>query len=266
MRPCLSTLGCPDWTTVQILDCVRELRFEGIEIRGLEGEMLLPESAHLQPGSDFLGGLASAGCSVAVLGSSAAFARPEEALQECRLFVECAAAIGCPIVRVFGGGVSEGCDLGEAAKGFAPALREACEMASDHGVTIGLETHDAWCRGDECALILDAVDHPSLCIVWDTHHSYRHGEALADTVAAIGNRLVHVHLKDSVARQGEVKHTLFGEGDLPLREILQVLRTHGYEGFVSLEWEKRWHPELPEPEVAFPQFRSKLEELLGQLA
>src|SRR5438552_1683679 len=28
----------------------------------------------------------------------------------------------------------------------------------------------------------------------------------------------------------------------------------GYRGFYSFEWEKRWHPEIEEPEVAFAQY------------
>jgi len=30
----------------------------------------------------------------------------------------------------------------------------------------------------------------------------------------------------------------------------------GYKGFYSFEWEKRWHPEIEEPEVAFAQYAS----------
>jgi fatty-acyl-CoA synthase len=44
-----------------------------------------------------------------------------------------------------------------------------------------------------------------------------------------------------------------GEGDVPVREMLALLIGGGYDGWVSVEWEKRWHPELGEPEVALPQ-------------
>ncbi len=110
MKACFSTLGCPDWTTRQILAALRGIGFAGLEVRGLEGEMNVPASPHLQPGSDFLRGLADSGCRVAVLGSSASFSRPDEALEECRAYVLAAAAIGCPIVRVFGGNLPEGRD------------------------------------------------------------------------------------------------------------------------------------------------------------
>jgi hypothetical protein len=31
-------------------------------------------------------------------------------------------------------------------------------------------------------------------------------------------------------------------------------RRSDYRGFVSFEWEKRWHAQIPEPEVALPHF------------
>jgi hypothetical protein len=31
---------------------------------------------------------------------------------------------------------------------------------------------------------------------------------------------------------------------------------------VSFEWEKRWHPELPDPEVALPHFMEEIRKAL----
>ena len=35
---------------------------------------------------------------------------------------------------------------------------------------------------------------------------------------------------------------------------MNALRRLTYEGYVSFEWEKYWHPEIEEPEVALPDF------------
>jgi sugar phosphate isomerase/epimerase len=249
----------------QILDCIRDLRFEGVEIRGLEGEMWVPASPHLRPGSDFLAELHRLGCVVACLGSSASFGKPDAAVEEWKAYIEAASAIGCKLVRVFGGQLPEGMDRAQAARAMAPALREACDFAAQRGVFVGLETHDAWCRCDQVAMILEAADHPALKVIWDCHHSLRQGETPGQSLAAVGDALVHVHLKDGFMVDGKAQYRLFGEGDLPLREVLQTLKDAGYEGYLSLEWEKKWHPNLPEPEVAFPQFRRKLDELLASL-
>ncbi|MDI9583857.1 MAG: sugar phosphate isomerase/epimerase family protein [Acidobacteriota bacterium] len=265
MKPCFSTLGCPGWSVERVLQAIGEWGYEGIELRGLENEMHLPDSPHLAPGSTFLTRLAESGCDLVVLGSSASFARTDAAEKECEAYVRLAAATGAPIVRVFGGGLPEDASRQHAVELLAPSLRRMCDLAGAMGVTIGLETHDAWCRGDECALILDAVDHPALGIVWDAHHSIRHGETPDQTLRAVGDRIIHVHLKDGFWQDGKARYTLFGEGDLPLRQVLQCLKNAGYKGYLSLEWEKKWHPELQGPEVAFPQYASKLKEMLADL-
>jgi len=60
--------------------------------------------------------------------------------------------------------------------------------------------------------------------------------------------------------------TLLGEGHVPIRDILAVLPTLGYAGWLSVEWEKKWYPDLAEPELALPQHATLLREYLASLA
>jgi fatty-acyl-CoA synthase len=53
-----------------------------------------------------------------------------------------------------------------------------------------------------------------------------------------------------------------GEGEVPVREQLKVLEQYGYNGYVSVEWEKKWHPEIAEPEIALPQHIAWLKSVL----
>ena len=46
-------------------------------------------------------------------------------------------------------------------------------------------------------------------------------------------------------------------------KALSVLRELNYNGYVSFEWEKYWHPEIEEPEVALPDFIRAIREVLG---
>jgi len=39
---------------------------------------------------------------------------------------------------------------------------------------------------------------------------------------------------------------------VPIKEALEVLKTHNYDGWLTYEWEKRWHPELPGADEALP--------------
>ncbi len=45
-----------------------------------------------------------------------------------------------------------------------------------------------------------------------------------------------------------------GRGEFPGGRALSILHALRYEGWVSFEWEKKWHPEIAPPEVALPHF------------
>ena len=85
-----------------------------------------------------------------------------------------------------------------------------------------------------------------------------------DTIRLIDRYIVYTHCKDSIVDDaGEVRYALMGEGTLPWRRMLDLLRAEGYDGYLTLEWEKRWHMDLPEPDVAFPTFVRVMREYLA---
>ena len=54
-------------------------------------------------------------------------------------------------------------------------------------------------------------------------------------------------------------------GTLPIEECVQTLHRHGYEGYLAFEWEKKWAPEIPEPEEAFPRYATEMQSILAKL-
>jgi sugar phosphate isomerase/epimerase len=64
----------------------------------------------------------------------------------------------------------------------------------------------------------------------------------------------HVHIKDLRRDQDAWKYVLPGEGDFPLLELKAVLQDLQYDRFLSFEWEKKWHPEIADAEIALPHF------------
>jgi fatty-acyl-CoA synthase len=47
--------------------------------------------------------------------------------------------------------------------------------------------------------------------------------------------------------------------------MLAALQGVGYAGWLAVEWEKKWHPDLAEPEIALPQHAEVLRGYLAQL-
>jgi sugar phosphate isomerase/epimerase len=190
------------------------------------------------------------------LDTSIQLARPFD--RELRAALELALEWGAPTVRVFGG---ESHDLDGIARRLEPALERAEEL----GVTVALETHDGFASAVKVAALLERVPSPAFAAVWDMHHPCRVGESPAEVLRALDSRVRLVHVKDARRRDDDWELVPLGEGEVPVRESLAALAAAGYEGWLTVEWEKRWHPELAEPEVALPRERASLLELLRQL-
>src|SRR5437016_6004979 len=96
----------------------------------------------------------------------------------------------------------------------------------------------------------------------DTH---RVGETPEEAVRLLGDRLLHVHVKDA-RRTGTDGWdlVLLGEGEIPVAGSLRALAAAGYGGWLSVEWEKRWHPEIAEPEIALPQHAAVLQRMVEE--
>src|SRR5262249_18825058 len=115
-------------------------------------------------------------------------------------------------------------------------------------VELLLETHDAFLRAQPCLRLNERLTKP-LNLVWDTHHTWRvGGESPASTSEQIWDLIRHVQVKDSVDRPSarhDYTYVLPGEGQMPLAEVIALLKRKRFGGFVSLEWERLWHPYLP---------------------
>ena len=60
--------------------------------------------------------------------------------------------------------------------------------------------------------------------------------------------------KDHVRGNGTYTLCNTGAGDIPLIPILRMLEKDGYSGYVSIEWEKTWHPDLRDAHEELPHF------------
>jgi fatty-acyl-CoA synthase len=261
MKLAFSTLGCPAWPLDRVTAAVRELGYEGVELRLLDGERLRVKQA-----------FQAAGIPIACVDTSARFTAPDAEARraqerDVRAYLEMANDWEAPLVRIFGGNLAAGVSEAAGVEYLAESLNRLAPDAERAGVTIALETHDAFSAGRLVAEVLRRVPSRSVAALWDTHHPYRMGETPQQTWDFIGERLAHTHVKDARRRpDGGWQLVLLGHGEVPVKEALGVWAGHDYEGFVCVEWEKKWHPEIEEPEVAFPQHVRVLREYLASIA
>ena len=250
-----STLGCPNWTIEQVGEAARRYGYDGIEVRLLDGELLPPDldAAGRQRIKRALRGLA-----IPSVDTSARFAYPDadERAKNRKMaeqFLDVANDLEAPMIRVFGGNLAEGQTLEQARDLIADSLNQLAPAAERCGVKIVLETHDAMSAGKTVAEVLAKVPSRSIGALWDSHHPYRMGETVEQTWELIGQRTLHTHVKDA-RRQGEGWQLVpLGEGEVPVKEMLATLHRHGWSGWVAVEWEKKWYPELADADEAMPQ-------------
>lgn len=272
MRFAYSTLACPGRRLEETLELGARAGYEGVELRLIDGELIDPGMS-AQDRRRVAGACAQAGLPAVAVDSSIRVAAPEDPRDldaQIGAFVDLAAEWGAPTIRVFGGELPDA----PAARrnqlaAAAGVLQRAGDRAGRMGVRIGVETHDAFLASATVAELLALVPSAWVGAVWDSHHPCRAGESAEQVYAAIGSRLCLAQVKDA-ARTGtgpdDWQLVPLGEGEVPVREMLRLLIQGGYDGWVSVEWEKRWHPEIDEPEQALPQHLRLLQTWAAELA
>jgi len=255
-----STLGCPAWEWPKILDFAESHGFAAIELRGLMGTMDLPSRPEFAPDrvAQSKKELAAHGLKFADVGSSTMLheadpAKRAEQIADGKRFIDLASAIGSPYVRVFGNELKGPRE--EVIARVAAGLHELGEYAGPRGVTVIIESHGDFVHSPDLKEVLTRADSPHAALLWDAHHTFADGhEQPEDTVRELGSWIRHTHLKDSIPDGTGRKYVLTGRGDVPVQRQIQALRKIGYKGYFCFEWEKAWHPELEDPEIAFADY------------
>jgi sugar phosphate isomerase/epimerase len=267
-----STLGCPAWTWKTILEEADRLGYAALELRGVAGEMDLTKVPELSGSrlAETRKDLAALGLAIADLGASARMHEKEAGIRQAQLdegrrFIDLAHALEVKYVRMFGDKLPQGEPREEVMKRVVEGFQQMAAHAGPAGVTVLMESHGDFTKSKDLVAIERAVHSEAFALLWDAHHTFvSGGEAPADTYAAIGRLVRHTHLKDSKTDGTGRRYVLTGTGEVPVRTQVSVLAKAGYTGYYCLEWEKKWHPDIEEPEVAFPHYARTIAEYLTE--
>jgi glucosamine-6-phosphate deaminase len=275
-RLAFSTLGCPTWPLGRVLDAASRLGYDGVELRFLEGDDALWARPELAGSGlrETLARLADTGLAVPCVDTRSFFhskdpAARRQAVDEAERTAAVAARLGAAGIRVFGDRVQGGADLSSTRAGIVESLAALRDRLRGSGVEVWLETHGDFATAAATRSLLEEAGSEGLGAVWDPANAFSEfGEEPEAGAAALSAFLRHVHLKD-VRRppDGRIPWSpaLPGRGDFPAARVLECLRSAGGDRWVSFEWEKHWHPEIEEPEVALPHFlRWAADELRGR--
>lgn len=256
MRLSFSTLACPDWTLEQAADAGIRYGYEGIELRLLDGE-LVPSSLNRSQRARIRRVCADTGLALCCLGTSFKLADPQESLDDAYRYVELAADLDVGIMRLFGG-APYGENWDTTVRRSVERLIALADRGRAFGVRVALETHDTFATGSSVTQVMSAVPNAYAGVLWDVLNPYHAGETAEQTWRHVRDRLMHIHVKDGGAGPDPTECRLLGKGVVPVQSMLQLVVTHGYDGWFSVEWEKKWQPQIADPEIALPQYANLL--------
>jgi sugar phosphate isomerase/epimerase len=254
-----------------VLDCAKENGYAAIELRSLAGTENLPDRPEFAPGriAATRRQLAERGLRVACVGSSAQLHERDESkralqMREGLRYIDLAQRLGARYVRVFGDRYPEGEARAAVVERVTSGLRQLGGEARRRGVGVLLESHGEFTDSPTLAEIMRRAGGDRVGLLWDAHHTYVEGhEQPEDTLRLLGRFIRHVHLKDSLSAGGARRYVLTGAGDIPVRRQVELLAGSDYRGVISFEWEKRWEPEIEEPEIAIPHFARTIRGYMG---
>ncbi|MGV3687176.1 MAG: sugar phosphate isomerase/epimerase family protein [Daejeonella sp.] len=269
-RLSFSTIACPDWTLRQAIDAAVLHGYTGLEIRGINREMDLtkaPEFVTPESRKATLALMKEKGLKFINLGASTALHMPEgpvreKHMKEAKSFIDLAQQINCPYVRVFPNDFPKNQDRNKTIEYVSSGLLELGQYAKDRKVTVLLETHGAFSHSDDILKTMTAAEHPNIGLIWDISNMWtKTKESPSVVYQTLKKYIRHTHIKDAKLLPGDkLQYVFIGKGDVPIFEAIDILAKDGYKGYYSFEWEKLWHPEIAEPELALADYTKAMKE------
>jgi sugar phosphate isomerase/epimerase len=180
-------------------------------------------------------------------------AQKDREVAQVKQWIDRAAELFAPHVRIFAGELPPGADRAEAIGWVAEGIRAVLPAAEQRGVVLGLENHGGiTARAADLLAICDRVGaDPWFGINLDTGN-FRTGAY--EELAAAAPRAVNVQLKvDIVGENGQSQ-------EVDLQRIRAILEKAGYRGWIALEYEGR-----ADPVEAIPMWIARMKRTFGVL-
>jgi sugar phosphate isomerase/epimerase len=159
----------------------------------------------------------------------------DEQIADVKRWVDRAALLGAPHIRIFAGDASTGIPRSQARTLCIGAIEECCDYAAGKGVFLGLENHGGIVAEPADLLeIVRAVDRPWFGVNLDTGNF--HTDDPYASIVQLAPYAVNVQVKVEMQARGKPK----GPADIP--RLIRILRDVNYQGYVALEYEAAEDP------------------------
>lgn len=264
-----------------MLEQARDLGFDAVEIVGLEPPEGMPEeeyAARLRKTAEKL----KLPVSNYTFSSDLLRARSmEEEIARIQRQIQLAGILGAVSVRhdVTQGPLPGGQFISyeENLPLLAGACRRTAQYGQEQGIFVMTENHGTYSQdSSRIEKLLTAVHHPNFGLLLDIGNFLCADEDPVHAVGRLAPYARYVHVKDFIIRSGAwdepgegflrtrggnfIRGTIAGQGNVPVRQCLQILKNAGYDGVVALEFEGLEDP-LTAVRIGLKNIRRYLERL-----
>jgi sugar phosphate isomerase/epimerase len=244
--------GKPTMDLFDFVELGADLALDGVELTSYYFPTdVTPDYLHRLKQRAFTLGLDVSGTSVGNNFCVAPGPERDKQLALVRTWVDRAAELDAPVIRIFAGTIPKGETEDVAVARAIEGIRDSLPYAVQKGVTLALENHGGITATPAQILkVVQAIDSPNFGVNLDTGNF--HGDDPYADLAQLAPYAVNVQVKTEVSRRGKPQE----EADLS--RVVALLRDARYSGYVVLEYEAK-----EDPAVAVPRHIKKLRTLIG---
>jgi sugar phosphate isomerase/epimerase len=143
-------------------------------------------------------------------------------------WIEVAAKIGAPVIRIFAGNQkNDGITQEQVTEWMLKDIQTCVEYGKQHGVIIGLQNHNDFIKtADQLIKIIEMINSEWLGIILDTG-SYRVNDPYEEIAKSI-KYTVNWQIKSNVFINGAEKET-------DMSKLVNIIKTSGYKGYLPIE-------------------------------
>lgn len=259
MKIAFSTLGCPSWSWSDVITTAKDLGYDGIEIRGISHQLHAPKSFPFTSKNieSTKANLLNLGIEISCLSSACYLFEKDKInkhIEDGKEYIDLASNLGVKYIRVLGDKephVTEPVDINIVRQ----SIITLADYAKNKNVSILIETNGVFADSNNMKEFMASLDKENVGVLWDVHHPFTFmNEDIEFTYNTLKEYIKYIHIKDSIKINDKVTYKMLGEGAIPVKSLINLLTANNFEGYVVLEWTKRWQKDLEEPGIVFPHF------------
>ena len=219
-------------TIDDMLDFCAETGFEGVDITAyyFKGYPQIPSNDYLFQikRKAFSLGVEISGTGVRNDFTIADKNKREQEVTLVKNWIEVAAMIGAPVIRIFAGNQkNEGITQEQVTEWMLKDIQACVEYGKQHGVIIGLQNHNDFIQtADQLIKIIESINSEWLGIILDTG-SYRVNDPYEEIAKSI-KYTVNWQIKSNVFING-------AEREIDMSKLVNIINASGYRGYLPIE-------------------------------